>query len=319
MSKNLYEILEVEQSASLSDIKKAYKRLVLVYHPDKNNMSTSDKFIDVQNAYTVLSNLEKRKSYDSLSLSQQNDFYDNIKIFLQLHINKNIDEYIKLFFKEESQVRDYINKMDFSGLFKYATSQFADDNYNYNCDSQNEKIISVNADTNISGNIYVSFEDKYNDRYRKIKVLRKTKEPFIGFVPLREYAWIFYEEGEYCNVTNKHGNIILNIQNNNDVDENITIVNNNIYVIKYISLYEYLYKNKLSINIFGKNIDCCVDNLIENMGIVTLENMGMPFSKNKKCDNSIFNTERGNLCIIHKIHSLDILEPFVKKLCEENI
>ena len=64
--KNLYEILGVEKSASERDIKKAYKRLALEYHPDKNqdNPQAVEKFKEVNAAYQVLSDQNKRASYD---------------------------------------------------------------------------------------------------------------------------------------------------------------------------------------------------------------------------------------------------------------
>lgn len=63
--KNYYQILEIEFNATLADIKKAYRRLALKYHPDKNkNPNASEKFIQITEAYEVLRDIEKRKEYD---------------------------------------------------------------------------------------------------------------------------------------------------------------------------------------------------------------------------------------------------------------
>jgi molecular chaperone DnaJ len=66
MSKNYYEILGVDKTASIDEIKKNYKRLVLQYHPDRNpdNKESEEKFKEVAEAYGVLSDIEKRKKYD---------------------------------------------------------------------------------------------------------------------------------------------------------------------------------------------------------------------------------------------------------------
>lgn len=68
---NYYEILEVDSSASNDDIKKAYKRLALKYHPDRNldNKTAEEKFKNVGEAYGILSDENKRIIYD-LSLQR---------------------------------------------------------------------------------------------------------------------------------------------------------------------------------------------------------------------------------------------------------
>ncbi len=63
-----YKILGVNRSASLEDIKKAYRKLALKYHPDKakgNKQEAEEQFKKISEAYAVLSNPEKRKEYDT--------------------------------------------------------------------------------------------------------------------------------------------------------------------------------------------------------------------------------------------------------------
>lgn len=67
MSKrDFYEILGVAKSADADEIKKAYRKMALKYHPDKNpgDKAAEDKFKEAAEAYEVLSNPEKRKRYD---------------------------------------------------------------------------------------------------------------------------------------------------------------------------------------------------------------------------------------------------------------
>lgn len=63
MSKNYYEILGVEKNASQEDLKKAFHKLAHKYHPDKNN-GDDKKFKEVNEAYQVLSDSQKRAQYD---------------------------------------------------------------------------------------------------------------------------------------------------------------------------------------------------------------------------------------------------------------
>lgn len=65
-NKQLYEALELTESASQADIKSAYKKLVRIHHPDKGGDET--KFKEVQAAYEILNDPEKRKVYDKYGL-----------------------------------------------------------------------------------------------------------------------------------------------------------------------------------------------------------------------------------------------------------
>lgn len=65
--KDLYKLLEVDKTASSSEIKKSYKKLALRYHPDKNSgdEAAAEKFKEITEAYETLSNDQKRQRYDS--------------------------------------------------------------------------------------------------------------------------------------------------------------------------------------------------------------------------------------------------------------
>lgn len=63
--KDYYKILNVAKTASSADIKRAYRKLSLKYHPDKNpSPDAAQKFAEIAQAYDVLSDAEKRQAYD---------------------------------------------------------------------------------------------------------------------------------------------------------------------------------------------------------------------------------------------------------------
>ncbi len=66
MGKDYYAILGVSRDASLDDIKKAYRKLAMKYHPDRNpgDPAAEEKFKEITEAYTVLADPEKRAMYD---------------------------------------------------------------------------------------------------------------------------------------------------------------------------------------------------------------------------------------------------------------
>jgi len=74
---SLYETLEIAQNASLPDIKRAYYRLALCFHPDKNPAAeATKKFQKIAFAYEILSDTSKRSTYDKCLKNNDTEDYD---------------------------------------------------------------------------------------------------------------------------------------------------------------------------------------------------------------------------------------------------
>ena len=63
--KDYYDILGLDKSANEEEIRKAYKKMAIKFHPDKNDSKyAADAFKKVSHAFSVLSNKEKKQNYD---------------------------------------------------------------------------------------------------------------------------------------------------------------------------------------------------------------------------------------------------------------
>ncbi len=87
MAKDYYSILGLDKSATAEQIKKAYRKLALKYHPDKNpgNKQAEERFKEITEAYAVLSDPEKKQQYDQFG---DTGFHQR---FSQEDIFRNVD------------------------------------------------------------------------------------------------------------------------------------------------------------------------------------------------------------------------------------
>lgn len=70
MSKDFYKILGVDKNASADEIKRAYRKLAMQYHPDRGGgKEAEDKFKEINEAYQILSDPQKRSQYDQFGSS----------------------------------------------------------------------------------------------------------------------------------------------------------------------------------------------------------------------------------------------------------
>src|SRR4028119_2365170 len=67
-TKDFYRVLGVAENAAADEIKKAYRKLAKQYHPDANpnDASAAERFKEISEAYSVLSDEDKRKQYDQM-------------------------------------------------------------------------------------------------------------------------------------------------------------------------------------------------------------------------------------------------------------
>jgi curved DNA-binding protein len=133
--KDYYHILGLSQNATPEDIKLSFRQLALKYHPDVNpgnEKQAEEKFKEINEAYSVLSNPEKRKQYDYMKRSGfasagYQAGYTQSDIFREAFTNQaNIDELNRMFAQAGLRFdQDFLNRTFFSGqnvVFRFYTS-----------------------------------------------------------------------------------------------------------------------------------------------------------------------------------------------------
>lgn len=101
--RDYYEVLGLERNASVDDIKKAYRKLAMQYHPDRNKEpGAEEKFKEISEAYAVLSDQQKRAQYDRFGHAgmegySQSDIFNNFDIFKDMGFG-DYDSIFDMFF-----------------------------------------------------------------------------------------------------------------------------------------------------------------------------------------------------------------------------
>lgn len=82
-AKDYYEVLGLKKGATEEELKKAYRKLAVKYHPDKNpgDKAAEEKFKEINEAYAVLSDPKKRQQYDQFGSSDFHQHYSQEDIF----------------------------------------------------------------------------------------------------------------------------------------------------------------------------------------------------------------------------------------------
>jgi len=173
--KDYYEILGVNRNATQQEIKSAYRKLARKYHPDVNKSSDAQsKFKDINEAYEVLGDENKRKRYDTLgsSWSQGADFTPppdfegfNFSNFSQGGASGGFSDFFSAIFGDimSQQMGGRTSRSGFSGGFSNGFSGFGGDFSQYNQQNQKTKTSSTSSkkdeNLDIIQNINLSIDD----------------------------------------------------------------------------------------------------------------------------------------------------------------
>ena len=115
-NEDLYSLLGVQKTANNTEIRKAYRRLVFLCHPDKNKTDpdASSKFANISRAYKILSNPESRKIYDETGeYDEENqgeiNITETLSYFRKIYSPKDIESFGKKYIGSKDEEEDLIN------------------------------------------------------------------------------------------------------------------------------------------------------------------------------------------------------------------
>lgn len=261
---NYYKILGVSKNASLDEIKKAYKKLAIKWHPDKNlnnKEEAEEKFKVISEAYSILSDEEKRILYDAKS----NNNFNFQKV--------NPQDIFNTFFKNNPFPSRHFNDYDDD-----IPEESFDDPLKY--DKKNKKD-RIKGDTSYF-NINCTLTELYYGKDKEIKIIRSVNG--IGhkkkFVIKIKKGWKQGTSITFKNSGNEDDNIspgdvvffIKEVKEENWVRENNDLKHTiNLSYNQALNGTEYILKH-----INGQNIPLDLAPFNSSKQVIILKNMGMP-------------------------------------------
>lgn len=317
MSKNFYDILQVNKNATKEEIKKSYKKLALHFHPDKNKDENAiNKFKEIAEAYNTLSDDEKRKSYDMFGNNDEQFSGDPFSAFNDI-FNQHMSSFMNMNYEKEINIGDILSNLaGFSNFnsssnfdipnmpnihVKFHTmhkSPFSFSQHNvenveceYNNNNyQEEKIIYANEvpPEDIIINLDVSLEELYSKKKREISIDRyRNKNNTYKLRSKKINIHLFDKE-----ITlEKNGNENENSTLKSDIIININNINHNKF--RRVNDYDILYIHEITLKEYYNNayfiiklpnneiLNITNDNFQKNKSLLQkIENKGIPYLNN---------------------------------------
>ena len=247
--KDYYYILGLKKEATIEDVKKAYRKLSLKFHPDKNNGDEffSNRFKEIQEAYETLSNSLKRTKYDNQFKSKYEQPYSNSRF--------NFDPVIEYF---------QVNKQsfEFNEVIKFSWKTINADKVNIKpfgfVNPIDQKTYKIKDFKKPNLNFELIAENTNTGRYTKQTITlnnRTYQELYIHFKKIFEYENGNYSGYNYKKETNSNATIgefktdkgiikvVLNFKGaipamNNKVFQNGRPANNGKYKLGFMNYIE---------------------------------------------------------------------------------
>lgn len=331
----LYDVLHVEKHASLEDIKKSYRRLALLWHPDKNSdPAAPETFRRVSEAYHVLSDADRRQEYDLYGIEDSGEAVPADQIFRSFFDGLAdsgffvFDETIvhELFQGPEIQVAmSALKDLPISeNIFNSIDSLTKGSKIAPLVDKFKSAVASGSApppkSTDICLCLTVGLEEIYNRKLKKVvlRVLRQvdgqTVESEVPFVlPLYDDTVVFKNSADHLSgepVTTA-GDVRISIEcRPHPIFKRFK--RHHLVLSKRISVYELVHGCTFFVKDFtGQMLKLSSGRSLDSHRVQVIHGAGLPRSRNSE--------SRGNLYIRYVLHDFDSqkLRELCPPVCDE--
>jgi DnaJ-class molecular chaperone len=243
---NHYQVLNIDKGASQEDIRKAYRALVLKYHPDKKT-GCRDTFDKVQEAYAILSDPDKKTIYDTSINIKEDDAALNTLIILMMDL---LSKQFEAALKSQKQIPPQPKPP-----------------------RPNKRNIVISLD--------VDLIDIYNESIKKVVTKVKRNGEWVSqpvYINLAENK----SQYTYKGLADDGGDIIVNIKvkEHSYIKRDTILYDHDLYIERDISLYEYLYGVDTNIEYFnGEQLHIIKDPNVSTYHTLThvIEGYGLPY------------------------------------------
>ena len=299
--KDYYKILGVEKSATKEEISRAFRKLAVKYHPDKNpnNKSAEEKFKEITEAHEVLSDPEKRKKYDALG-SNWNQYQTSGGGFEDFFSQYGGRRKGGTSFEYSGDLGDMFGGTSgFSDFFESLFGQRSGRQSDFFGSSRRKE-----KGQDFEATLYISLEEAYNGT---------TKEVIINGKKLRVKITPGTKDGDKLRLkdlggASQSGNVKGDLYLTIKIERHpfYVIDNDDLYYDLTIDLYAAVLGGKKNINLInGKTINLNIPKGTDNDSVFRIGNFGL-----KKSGSA---NERGNLFVRVKV---DIPKNLSKKEIE---
>lgn len=304
----LYSILGVQTDASDREIKIAYRRKAKQYHPDKNP-NNEELMKEINMAYEILSDENKRLEYDLMNNSQKTDFSNIFKQFFDIHNLEKFNYLIQLFFNFNNSNTD----SDIDSVCSFVKSNYKD---NTKQEINNLVRLFINKEDNKQVVvIQTSMKEKYMNKVKMVRIPGLDE----AYIPLKE-TMITCEVDD-----NPDNDIVFLIKLINETE--FRIINKyDLEVDIEISIYDYLYGGSSRLELpDGKRISFDFPGFIDKKPVFKISGKGLPVSLSEYEDDlnssELNNTEllndnstRGSLYLNFIIKDIDIIKNKIRDI-----